>query len=63
LHLAPPIAPGETFVYARCPGRRTVWYPHQRCFEQVGRSLYGALIVGSGPVQSIAADLGATIGG
>ncbi len=42
-----PIAPGESFVYefeVRDAG--TYWYhPHQRSFEQVGRGLYGALIV------------------
>jgi FtsP/CotA-like multicopper oxidase with cupredoxin domain len=47
-HLTPPpIAPGETFVYefdVRDAG--TYWYhPHQRSFEQVGRGLYGPLIV------------------
>ena len=42
-----PIAPGETFLYefdVRDAG--TYWYhPHQRSFEQVGRGLYGALII------------------
>lgn len=42
-----PIAPGETFLYdfvALDAG--TFWYhPHQRSVEQVGRGLYGALIV------------------
>ena len=42
-----PIAPGETFTYdfdALDAG--TFWYhPHQRSFEQVGRGLYGALII------------------
>ena len=42
-----PIAPGETFVYkfeVRDAG--TYWYhPHHRSFEQVGRGLYGPLIV------------------
>jgi FtsP/CotA-like multicopper oxidase with cupredoxin domain len=42
-----PIAPGAAFVYAfdlRDAG--TYWYhPHQRSFEQVGRGLYGPLIV------------------
>jgi FtsP/CotA-like multicopper oxidase with cupredoxin domain len=43
----PPIAPGETFVYAfDVPDAGTYWYhPHQRSFEQVGRGLYGPLIV------------------
>jgi FtsP/CotA-like multicopper oxidase with cupredoxin domain len=42
-----PIAPGETFVYAfELPDAGTYWYhPHQRSFEQVGRGLYGPLIV------------------
>ena len=42
-----PIAPGETFVYAfGVPDAGTYWYhPHQRSFEQVGRGLYGPLIV------------------
>jgi FtsP/CotA-like multicopper oxidase with cupredoxin domain len=42
-----PIAPGETFVYAfDLPDAGSYWYhPHQRSFEQVGRGLYGPLIV------------------
>lgn len=42
-----PIAPGETFAYEfTCPDAGTYWYhPHQRSFVQVGRGLYGALIV------------------
>lgn len=42
-----PIAPGEAFVYEfDCPDAGTFWYhPHQRSFVQVGRGLYGALIV------------------
>jgi FtsP/CotA-like multicopper oxidase with cupredoxin domain len=42
-----PIAPGETFNYAfDAPDAGTYWYhPHQRSFEQVGRGLYGPLIV------------------
>lgn len=42
-----PIAPSETFVYAfDALDAGTFWYhPHQRSFEQVGRGLYGALIV------------------
>lgn len=43
----PPIPPGGTFVYefvARDPG--TFWYhPHVRGSEQLGRGLYGVLIV------------------
>ena len=42
-----PIAPGETFIYEfDAPDAGTYWYhPHQRSFEQVGRGLYGPLIV------------------
>jgi FtsP/CotA-like multicopper oxidase with cupredoxin domain len=42
-----PIAPGETFTYEfTCPDAGTFWYhPHQRSLVQVGRGLYGALIV------------------
>jgi len=42
-----PIAPGETFIYEfEGPDAGTYWYhPHQRSFEQVGRGLYGPLIV------------------
>lgn len=42
-----PIAPGETFTYEfACPDAGTFWYhPHQRSFEQVGRGLYGPLVV------------------
>lgn len=42
-----PIGPGETFLYEfDAPDAGTFWYhPHQRSFEQVGRGLYGALIV------------------
>jgi FtsP/CotA-like multicopper oxidase with cupredoxin domain len=42
-----PIAPGETFVYEfDVPDAGSYWYhPHQRSFEQVGRGLYGPLIV------------------
>lgn len=42
-----PIAPSETFTYElTCPDAGTFWYhPHQRSFVQVGRGLYGALIV------------------
>lgn len=43
----PPIEPGQTFDYVfDVPDAGTYWYhPHQRSFEQVGRGLYGALIV------------------
>lgn len=42
-----PIVPGGSFVYEfDVPDAGTYWYhPHQRSFEQVGRGLYGALIV------------------
>jgi FtsP/CotA-like multicopper oxidase with cupredoxin domain len=42
-----PIAPGESFVYEfDVPDAGTYWYhPHERSFEQVGRGLYGPLIV------------------
>ena len=42
-----PIAPGARFVYEfDLPDAGTYWYhPHQRGIEQVGRGLYGALIV------------------
>ena len=50
----PPIAPGETFVYEfDLPDAGTYWYhPHQRSYEQVGRGLYGPLIVeDESPIQ------------
>jgi FtsP/CotA-like multicopper oxidase with cupredoxin domain len=42
-----PIASGETFVYEfNAVDAGTFWYhPHQRGFEQVGRGLYGPLII------------------
>ncbi len=42
-----PIASGKTFTYEfDVPDAGTYWYhPHQRSFEQVGRGLYGPLIV------------------
>ena len=42
-----PIAPGGSFQYEfDLPDAGTFWYhPHQRSFEQVGRGLYGPLIV------------------
>ena len=42
-----PIAPGETFTYEfDVPDAGTYWYhPHQRSSEQVGRGLYGPLII------------------
>ena len=43
----PPIAPGESFQYAfEAVDAGTFWYhPHHRSAEQVGRGLYGPLIV------------------
>ncbi|HUG25386.1 multicopper oxidase family protein [Piscinibacter sp.] len=43
----PPIAPGQRFVYEfDVPDAGTYWYhPHHRSAEQVGRGLYGPLIV------------------
>ena len=43
----PPIGPGESFLYEfDVPDAGTFWYhPHQRSSEQVGRGLYGPLIV------------------
>jgi FtsP/CotA-like multicopper oxidase with cupredoxin domain len=42
-----PIAPGDSFTYEfDAVDAGTFWYhPHQRSFEQVGRGLYGALII------------------
>lgn len=42
-----PIEPGQTFLYElEAPDAGTFWYhPHQRSFEQVGRGLYGSLVV------------------
>jgi FtsP/CotA-like multicopper oxidase with cupredoxin domain len=42
-----PIEPGDSFVYEfDVPDAGSYWYhPHQRSFEQVGRGLYGPLIV------------------
>ncbi len=42
-----PIEPGETFVYEfDAVDAGTFWYhPHERSFEQVGRGLYGPLII------------------
>jgi FtsP/CotA-like multicopper oxidase with cupredoxin domain len=42
-----PIRPGETFTYEfDAVDAGTFWYhPHQRSFEQVGRGLYGPLII------------------
>jgi FtsP/CotA-like multicopper oxidase with cupredoxin domain len=49
-----PIGPGESFVYEfDAVDAGTFWYhPHHRSFEQVGRGLYGPLIVEEAdPVQ------------
>jgi FtsP/CotA-like multicopper oxidase with cupredoxin domain len=45
-----PVAPGESFSYAfDLPDAGTYWYhPHQSSVEQVGRGLYGPLIVEEG---------------
>src|SRR3546814_4251084 len=42
-----PIGPGEVFTYEfDAVDAGTFWYhPHQRSFEQVGRGLYGPLII------------------
>jgi len=42
-----PIEPGKSFVYEfDAVDAGTFWYhPHQRSFEQVGRGLYGSLII------------------
>ena len=42
-----PIAPGEAYLYEfNAIDAGTFWYhPHQRSFEQVGRGLYGPLII------------------
>ena len=43
----PPVAPGESFTYEfEVPDAGSHWYhPHSRSVSQVGRGLYGALIV------------------
>jgi len=43
----PPIVPGGSFIYEfDALDAGTFWYhPHQRSFEQVGRGLYGPLII------------------
>jgi len=43
----PPIAPGDTFAYAFAPpDAGTYWYhSHVNAYEQVGRGLYGPLII------------------
>jgi FtsP/CotA-like multicopper oxidase with cupredoxin domain len=56
----PPVAPGETFAYEfDAVDAGTFWYhPHMRSFEQVGRGLYGPLIVEE--VEPLRADREAT---
>jgi FtsP/CotA-like multicopper oxidase with cupredoxin domain len=43
----PLVEPGQSFLYEfTVPDAGTYWYhPHQRSYEQIGRGLYGALIV------------------
>jgi len=54
-----PIAPGETFLYEfDAVDAGTFWYhPHQRSFEQVGRGLYGPLIVEEVTAPAVDRDL------
>lgn len=59
-----PIAPGEIFAYEfDCLDAGTFWYhPHQRSFEQVGRGLYGALIVEERDPIAVDRDLAWVLG-
>lgn len=54
-----PIAPGETFIYEfDAVDAGTFWYhPHQRSFEQVGRGLYGPLIIEEADAPQVDRDL------
>ncbi|MGH6719806.1 MAG: multicopper oxidase family protein, partial [Alphaproteobacteria bacterium] len=54
-----PIAPGDRFVYEfDLPDAGTYWYhPHQRSFEQVGRGLYGVLVVEDTEPPAVDRDL------
>jgi FtsP/CotA-like multicopper oxidase with cupredoxin domain len=54
-----PIAPGGRFAYEfDAVDAGTFWYhPHQRSFEQVGRGLYGALIVEEAEPPEVDRDL------
>ena len=54
-----PIAPGGRFTYEfDAVDAGTFWYhPHQRSFEQVGRGLYGALIVEEAEPPRVDRDL------
>jgi FtsP/CotA-like multicopper oxidase with cupredoxin domain len=59
-----PIAPGGTFIYEfDVPDAGSYWYhPRQRSFEQVGRGLYGALIVEEREPISVDRDLAWMLG-
>src|SRR6185503_14462869 len=54
-----PIAPGESFTYEfACPDAGTYWYhPHHNSDGQVGRGLYGALIVGEATALAVDRDV------
>lgn len=54
----PPVPPGGTFFYEfDLPDAGTFWYhPHVRSAEQVGRGLYGALIVEERDPDPLACD-------
>ncbi|OQM75696.1 multicopper oxidase family protein [Manganibacter manganicus] len=54
-----PIAPGKSFTYEfDAVDAGTFWYhPHQRSFEQVGRGLYGPLIVDEADPVRVDRDL------
>ena len=54
-----PIKPGETFTYEfDAVDAGTFWYhPHQRSFEQVGRGLYGPLVVEEAEAPRVDRDL------
>lgn len=55
----PPIIPGATFEYEfLLKDSGTFWYhPHERSFEQVGRGLYGALIVEEASPPAVERDI------
>ncbi|MCP5368346.1 MAG: multicopper oxidase family protein [Hyphomicrobiales bacterium] len=55
----PPIPPGGTFTYDLAPpDAGTYWYhPHVRSAEQVGRGLYGALVVEEADPPPVDRDL------
>src|SRR3546814_8673995 len=54
-----PIGPGEVFTYEfDAVDAGTFWYhPHQRSFEQVGRGLYGPLIIEEAEAPRVDRDL------